>query len=161
APEIFVAAPFDVLALGIPIGDGGEDGAGGRQRGSLPQIGDHRLARGLPADAVQRDGGTSGADIFAESEEGGVMRKGIGNDGAAVVIDEALFLAGIALDVDEAAVLKEVFVEFLFAADIQDGVGLAVELVDAGAAQAGGGAVVEITRAVTPAALEAELLREL
>ena len=56
---------------------------------------------------------------------------------------------------------EQIVVEFLRAADVEDGVGFAIELLDLRQAQARGRLLRQIARAEAPAALEAEFARQL
>src|SRR5207302_203254 len=70
--------------------------------------------------------------------------------------DLDLLDSGIAFDVKNAIAREKVCVEFLSAANIQDGVGFAVELADFFQRQSSGRVARQITRAKTPAVPEAE-----
>src|ERR1700710_1995697 len=84
-------------------------------------------AGGQPAVAVEGDGEGGGADAFAEGEEGTVLAE-VGDGVGVAVVDLDLLHAGVALEVDEVLAVEEVLVDFLGAADVEDGVGGADQL---------------------------------
>ena len=100
------------------------------------------------------------ADILPESEKRMVAAK-IFDGRFYPLIDFDLFHAGVAFDVKNAIAREQVVVELLRAADIQDGIGVAIKLADFLKRKAGGWVAGEIARAETPAALEIELRREM
>src|SRR4051812_35927794 len=101
-----------------------------------------------------------GADIFAEAEEGLVTLQ-IFDGRSVALIDFDLFDARIALDVEDAVAREQVGIEFLGAADVENGVGLAVKLADSGEGKAGGRIARQITRAKTPPPPVAKFRRQM
>src|SRR2546423_306355 len=152
APKIFFAAPLDVFqSAGGPVSDGSENrGRRGTTIG-FPKIDDDGLARRQPLQVVSGNGEAGRLNVFAESEER-VMALEIFDRRFVALIDFDLLHARIALDVEDAVAREQVGIEFLGAADVQNGVGFAIELADPGERKAGSGIAGQIARATTPAA---------
>ena len=124
----------------------------------LPEIGHDRLAGGQPAKAVERHRELGRADVLAKSEERVVLLQVI-DGGLLALVDLDLLDAGIALDIEDAVALEQVLVEFLRAADVQDGIGLPVELDDALLRQPGALVRGQVARAIGPAAFKPKFAR--
>ena len=102
-----------------------------REGGAIrfPQIGHDRLPRRQPFESVRRHRKSFCADVFAESKKR-VMAAQIIDGRSDAFVDLDLLNPGIALDVKNAIAYQQVVVEFLGAANVQDGVGVAIKLTD-------------------------------
>ncbi len=108
---------------------------------------------------MQRDGKSTGADVFAEGEQR-VMTLQISQRAVVFLVDFDLFDAGIAFDVEDALALGQVLMQVERAADIQDRVRFAVKFAHAFPAKADGRVIIEIARPVCPSSGKTKLLRE-
>ena len=95
----------------------------------FPQIGHNRLPRRQPVQTVSRDGKLFRADVFAEGKER-AMTAEIIDCRSCSLVDLDLLNAGIALHVKDAIAFRQIFIEFLGAANIQDRVGIRIQLTD-------------------------------
>ncbi len=100
----------------------------GRPR-RFPKICHHGLSRGQPFESMQRNRKILCPDVFAECEKR-VMPPQIFDCRFHAFVDLDLFNAGIALDVKNAVGNKQIVIELLRAANVQDGVSFAIQLPD-------------------------------
>ena len=99
------------------------------ERARFPKIGHDWLPRRQPLESVHRHRKIFRPDIFAESEKR-VMPPQIFDRRFYAFVDLDLFNAWIAFDVENAIAREQIVVEFLRAANVQDGVGFAIKLPD-------------------------------
>ena len=157
APKVIFLAPFDVfLAARVPVGDAGENGSGGWRVAGFPEISHDRLACGKPVLAMDRHWEIGMPHVLAEGEECAMFGQVIlGVLNAFVHFD--LLHAGITFDIEHPVVALEVFIEFLGAADIQDGIRISVEFEDFLLLQPDTRIIRQKPCAIAPATLESEL----
>ena len=99
-----------------------------------------------------------GANVFSKSKKRAVFAQVLdGRTNSFVDLD--LFDPGITFYIKDAVTLKQVIVEFLGPANVEDCVGFPVKLLNFRQAKASGGAIGEVTGAITPVMLKAELIR--
>src|SRR3954463_4103651 len=102
---------------------------------------------------MRGDGETVCADVLSESEQGVVAPK-IFEGFLVALVDFDLFDRRIAFDVKNPFAGEQVRIELLRPANVQDRVGFAIQLANAGEGKAGRRSIGEITRTKTPAAGE-------
>ena len=146
APKIFFAPPLDIFqAARGPVRNGGENGGRPGAAIAFPKIGHDRLARGVPLQIMGRHRESIAADIFSEGEKR-VMAPQIFDRRLHALIDLDLLHSRIAFDIQDAIAREQVVIEFLGAANVKDGVSLAVECANSLERKTSGRVPGEITR---------------
>src|SRR5205823_4176343 len=100
------------------------------------------------------------ADVFAEGEKS-VVAVQIFERRFDALINLDLLNSRIAFDIENAIVHQQVFIEFLGAADVQNGVSVAIKFSNFSERKARGWVAWEVACAKTPAVFEVELSRDL
>ena len=108
---------------------------------------------------MRRNGKSLRANVFAKGEKR-VMPAEIPARGRVAFVDLDLLHAGIAFDVKNAVALQQVVIEFLAPANIEDGIGVPVELPDLLQGKSGRRLFRMITRAKGPAPLKFKFPRQ-
>ena len=157
APEIMLTAPDDVfLAPGGQVRNRREArGLGASGSRTIPEVADHRLPGRQPRQPVQRHRELRLSDTLAEREARAVPREELGG-GFVALVHLDLFDGGVAFDVHDPVAAQQVVVQFVRATEVEQGVAFFVEIIEEGAAEAGGFLGRFVARAEGPAVFESE-----
>ena len=134
-------------------------GGGASSARRPPKVRDHRLAGRQPIDAVQRHGKLRLADALAESEASAVPAQKFGR-GSIARVHLDLLDGRVAFHVNDALATQQIVVEFMRAANVEQGVGPGVQIVEEPAGKASGFVRRFVARRERPAVFKTELRRQ-